>query len=69
MTAFVQEVKEFALAHYAQGGWDVILECWDDSEIEEILTNAKGDEIAAWSLICALVEVWADQQAFAASQK
>lgn len=59
----VAVVKEHALAHYNEGGRDVIVECWDDKEIAEHLTNCKArtrkHAIVAFS---DLISVWKDQQ-------
>lgn len=34
----VEEVKEYAMEHYFKGG-DVIVEAWDDEEIEEVIRD------------------------------
>lgn len=58
----VQDVKVFALDHYNDGGWDVIVECWSDAEIADQIgkaTTLKG----ALKKFEFLVDVWSDQQA------
>lgn len=35
LSEIVEGVKAHALAHYNDGGWDVIVECWTDAEIGE----------------------------------
>ena len=58
MMKTVEEVKAHALAHYDEGGWDVIVECWDDAYIQEVLDGPGGVDT-----ILGCVAVWADQQA------
>jgi hypothetical protein len=42
MTPLVKVVKEHALAHYNDGGWDVIVECWEDSEIAQVIREKRA---------------------------
>ncbi len=37
----IRAVKQYALEHYERGGWDYIIECYDDREIAELIGNAK----------------------------
>ena len=37
----VQGVRAHAIANYNKGGWDFLVECWEDSDIEEQIGNAK----------------------------
>lgn len=65
----VEAVKAHAMAHYNDGGWDVIVECYTDEEIVEIfeIDRRFGTEIAtveqAIASVTSPVEVWADRQA------
>ncbi len=47
----IAAVKAHAVAHYETGGWDFVVECWDDSEIAEVLDAAgaatEAEAIAA----------------------
>jgi hypothetical protein len=58
----VQALKDYAIAHYNDGGWDVVVECWGDAEIAEQIgkaTTLKGAiKKFEW-----LVDVWSDKQA------
>lgn len=36
----IQAVKAHALAHYEDGGWDIIVETWSDEEIAEQIGKA-----------------------------
>ncbi len=60
----VQYVKDYANLHYEDGGWDVIVECWEDKDILELLTrdNATTEQeaLAAFTVI---VAVWEDRLA------
>lgn len=63
----VRAVKHYALTHYDEGGWDVIVECWDDEQIVEHLRYAEVDDVTdprlAIDAFRDAVAVWADQQA------
>jgi hypothetical protein len=61
MEALIQAVRDHALAHYADGGWDVVVECYGDSEIAEVIAGATTPKqaIAAFR---DLVDVWTDRQ-------
>ena len=58
----VAGVKAYALEHYNDGGWDVIVECWSDAEIAARiigvtnLTEAIGE-------FRAIVSINADREA------
>lgn len=66
----VDEVKQYAVEHYTEGGWDVIVECWSDGEIAEVL---RGEHVKGWrpsrsaqgaiARFKPMVAVWADRQA------
>jgi hypothetical protein len=38
----VAAVKAHATANYESGGWDIIVECWSDAEIEEAIAGATS---------------------------
>lgn len=63
----VEAVKAHAMAHYNDGGWDVVVECWDDAEIIEHITEAGAktptQAIASFE---SFVSVMAERQADAA---
>jgi hypothetical protein len=40
MNALVNSVKKHADKHYENDGWDIISECYSDSEIEDIIKDA-----------------------------
>lgn len=73
MQALVDAVMAHAEAHYEDGGWDVIVECWDDEEIAELLRasrNSRGTNrsavrtpSAAIKRVAEVVGIYADRQA------
>jgi hypothetical protein len=58
----VEAVKAHAEAHYEDGGWDVIVECWSDEEIAQQIGRARTVKgaLAAFRYI---VSGWADREA------
>jgi hypothetical protein len=69
LSELVAAVKAHAHKHYEDGGWDVIVECYSDKEIEEYLAeNAAVTVEAAIAAFEPLVDVWADRQAEAQSE-
>ena len=64
MKLLIETVKEWAKAHYNEGGWDVIVECWGDAEIQEHLERcAAQTQAKAIKAFEPVVAVWAERQA------
>lgn len=61
--ARVEAVKAHAEAHYEDGGWDVIVECWDDQQIADYIKGTRTPAGAIRRFAKGVVAVWADQQA------
>lgn len=40
----VEAVKEFAIRHYSEDGWDIIVECYSDNEIKNIIGKARTEQ-------------------------
>lgn len=40
--AAITEIRKYAMARYEQG-WDVVVECYDDVDIQETLDQFNGD--------------------------
>ena len=62
----VAAVQAYALAHYNEGGWDVIYEAYEDAELAEAIggaTTLRG----ALAKLRGPVSVWAERQAYADS--
>ena len=58
----VDKVKEYALVHYNDGGWDVIVECWDNTQIAEAITGATT-LTGAIRKLGPVIGVYSDRQA------
>lgn len=43
---FIQAVKNFAIANYEKDGWDIVVECYTDQEIAEIIGKARSEKSA-----------------------
>jgi hypothetical protein len=41
--ALIAAVKQHALAHYNEGGWDYVVECYEDDEIAELVAGATTE--------------------------
>lgn len=41
----VEGVKEYARGNYEKG-WDYVVECWEDADIERVIENTKALHIA-----------------------
>jgi hypothetical protein len=61
-TKLIDQVKEHALRHYNDGGWDVIVECKTDDELSELIEGATTLP-EALGMLEPLIDVWADRQA------
>lgn len=63
-TFLAPAIYKYAEDHYNDGGWDVIVECWDLDMIEEYLIKRGSRTFAeAVEAMKDLVDVWADRQA------
>lgn len=58
----IAEIKAHAREHYNDGGWDVIVECWDDAQIAETIGQASTVK-GVIQKFRPLVGIWADRQA------
>jgi len=64
----IARVKNHALAHYNDGGWDVLVECYGTREYNEFIDreleyspNATEDDL--FDAFADLASIWADRQA------
>lgn len=64
--AVIAGVKAHAQAHYTDGGWDVIVECWSDDQILEA-TRGSRTVNGAVKMLEGAVSVWADAESEARS--
>lgn len=37
MNERIAAVRAYALEHYNEGGWDILVECWEDADIEKAI--------------------------------
>lgn len=62
--------RSHAEEHYEDGGWDVIVECWSDSEIQEHVAQYNAQTLPeVLAAFRDVVGVYADRQAEAAYQR
>ena len=43
---FVAAIRKYAVEHYNQDGWDILVECYEDAEILEEIIGATSEERA-----------------------
>ncbi|GAC1312046.1 MAG: hypothetical protein NVSMB19_26380 [Vulcanimicrobiaceae bacterium] len=42
MEQLIAAVKKHALAHYeSRGGWDIVIECFEDAQIADVIHGAR----------------------------
>lgn len=46
MKTWTERIREHALVHYTEDGWDILVECWPDSYIAEHINGCKTYEEA-----------------------
>lgn len=54
-------IYDYAVEHYNDGGWDVIVECWTINDIMERIEDGESKEDALKSFE-SVVDVWAERQ-------
>lgn len=60
--ALIDAVKAHALANYEEGGWDVVVECYSDEDIDTVIAGART-VAGALRKFSAIIDVYADRQA------
>jgi hypothetical protein len=60
-----EDIYAHAVAHYNDGGWDVIVECYGVEGLVQFLlkTPLPRSDRECWELVESLVDIWADRQA------
>jgi len=48
---FIYFVKQYAMDHYSSGGWDEVVEAWEDGDILEYYSEAEGNTKKAFKEI------------------
>jgi hypothetical protein len=46
MKTWAERLREHATCHYTEDGWDILVECWTDEYIHEIIRGCKTYEDA-----------------------
>jgi hypothetical protein len=65
--ALIAAVRAHAEANYDAGGWDVVVECYDDEEIAEVIGRARTLK-GAIAKFATVIDVYSDRQAAARSE-
>jgi hypothetical protein len=42
LAPMVKAIRAYALEHYNEGGWDYVVECWSDLDIEMAILPGDG---------------------------
>lgn len=58
----MRAVRDHAVEHYDDGGWDVIVEAWDDDHLRKVIGKARTNA-GAIANVAVIVDVYADRQA------
>lgn len=58
----VAQVRAYALEHYEDGGWDVIVEAYDDDQIAEVIGQVQSLK-AAIKKFAVVIDVYSERQA------
>jgi hypothetical protein len=48
---FINSVRAHAITNYSNGGWNVVVEAWDDGDILEYYSDADGNVKKAFNEI------------------
>lgn len=46
MKTWAERLRQHATVHYTEDGWDILVECWTDEYINEIIGKSKTYEEA-----------------------
>lgn len=46
MKTWAERLRQHATVHYTEDGWDILVECWTDEYINDIIGDAKTYEEA-----------------------
>lgn len=62
MPSLVKQIKEHALEHYNDGGWDYIVESYSDAEIAEIIKGSFNLEEAIKKITPIVEAIYSKEQ-------
>lgn len=46
MKTWAERIRQHATVHYTEDGWDILVECWTDEFIDEIISDCRTYEEA-----------------------
>jgi hypothetical protein len=46
MKSWTERIRQHALTHYTEDGWDILVECWTDEDIAEYFDGCVAYENA-----------------------
>jgi hypothetical protein len=57
MKTWAERLRQHATVHYTEDGWDILVECWTDEYIYEIMNGCKTyeDAVIACSNVLAVM--------------
>ena len=60
MKSWTDRIRQHALTHYNENGWDILVECWTDEYIAEHYRGCKTyeDAVIAISDVLATMDSW-----------
>lgn len=50
MKTWAERIRQHATIHYTEDGWDILVECWDDTYLNEIISDSNTYEEAV--IVC-----------------
>lgn len=63
MTKLIEAVRAHAKANYGRDGWDYVVECFEDSELEELINEEKAKtEKQAIAAVAKTVKLLAERE-------
>ena len=60
MKTWTERIRQHALVHYNEDGWDILTECWTDAYIQEHIQGCKTyeDAIIVLSNVLTTMDSW-----------
>ena len=60
MKTWVERIRQHAITHYNEGGWDILVECWTDEYIVEHYSGCATYEqaVVAISNVLDTMDSW-----------
>ena len=57
----IERIRQYALNHYEIGGWDVLVEAWDDEDIWDEVKEAKNT-LEAIAILKVILDVYEEKR-------